>query len=280
MRAFFEYRRSPVFDHDVNKKEKEAGSRVITIRNMETSYHQGRSFRVEEACFEEGKITSILGRNGCGKTTVLRTMTGFLPYRGSIKIDGKESRDYTVQERARKAAFLPQMMKAVKMDVGTLVEHGRFPWLGSFRRMSGADKEVIAKALEMTQMASLKRRDLTQLSGGELRRAYLAMVIAQDADMILLDEPTTYMDIESQELFFEIVRSLADSGRGIVMTCHDIGQSFSVSDRILLMDDGIVAKTGTPDDLEQGREDLVRLFGAAVKRIDGENLLYPYVLVK
>lgn len=253
---------------------------MIAIRNMETSYQAGKSFRVEEACFEKGRIVSILGRNGCGKTTVLRAMAGFLPYRGSIKINGKECRDFTARERARNVAYLPQMMKAVKMDVGTLVEHGRFPWHGSFRRMSGPDQEAIAKALEMTQMTSLRTRDLTQLSGGELRRAYLAMVIAQDTGMILLDEPTTYMDIESQELFFEIVRTLAGDGRGIVMTCHDIGQSFSVSDRIVLMDDGLAVKTGSPEDLEKDRDGLVQLFGAAVKRIDEEKLLYPYVLVR
>lgn len=253
---------------------------MITIRNMETSYPQGKSFRIDEVCFEKGRITSILGRNGCGKTTLLRTMTGFLPYRGSIEIDGKECRDYTGLERAQKVAYLPQIMKAVKMDVGSLVEHGRFPWHGSFRRMSVSDKNVIENALEMTHMTSLKARDLTELSGGELRRAYLAMVIAQNTEMILLDEPTTYMDIESQKLFFEIVRTLAYMGRGIVMTCHDIAQSFSLSDIIVLMDQGVVRKTGTPDSLEKYRDDLVQLLGAAVKRIDDEKLMYPYVLMK
>ena len=253
---------------------------MITIRNMETSYPQGQSFRINEVCFEKGRITSILGKNGCGKTTLLRTMTGFLPYRGSIEIDGKECRDYTGLERAQKVAYLPQIMKAVKMDVESLVEHGRFPWHGSFRRMSVSDKNVIENALEMTHMTSLKARDLTELSGGELRRAYLAMVIAQNTEMILLDEPTTYMDIESQKLFFEIVRTLADRGCGIVMTCHDIAQSFSLSDIIVLMDQGVVRKTGTPDSLEKYRDDLVQLLGAAVKRIDDEKLMYPYVLIR
>jgi iron complex transport system ATP-binding protein len=106
------------------------------------------------------------------------------------------------------------------------------------------------------------------------------MVIAQNTEMILLDEPTTYMDIESQKLFFEIVRTLADMGRGIVMTCHDIAQSFSVSDIIVLMDQGAVRKTGTPDSLEKFRDDLVQLLGAAVKQIDDEKLMYPYVLIR
>ena len=146
--------------------------------------------------------------------------------------------------------------------------------------MSVQDKEVIETALEMTHMSAMRNRDLTQLSGGELRRAYLAMVIAQDADMILLDEPTTYMDVESQELFFEIVRSLTAGGHGIVMTCHNMEQSFSVSNLIVMMDNGTIKKTGSPEELADDREDLVKLFGAVVKKVDDENLVYPYVMVR
>lgn len=253
---------------------------MITIEEMETSYGRGKIFRAEKVCFDRGKITSIIGKNGCGKTTLLRTITGVLPYRGSIRSDGEEIRDMKGYERARKIAYLPQIMKAGRMNVETLVEHGRYPWHGNFRRMSAQDKEVIETALEMTHMSAMRNRDLTQLSGGELRRAYLAMVIAQDADMILLDEPTTYMDVESQELFFEIVRSLTAGGHGIVMTCHNMEQSFSVSNLIVMMDNGTIKKTGTPEELADDREDLVKLFGAAVKKVDDENLVYPYVMVR
>lgn len=253
---------------------------MITIEEMETSYGRGKTFRAEKVCFDKGDITSVIGKNGCGKTTLLRTITGVLPYRGSIRIDGEEIRDLKGYERARKIAYLPQMMKAGKMNVETLVEHGRYPWHGNFRRMSAQDKEVMEAALEITHMSAMRNRDLTQLSGGELRRAYLAMVIAQDADMILLDEPTTYMDVNSQALFLEIVRSLAADGRGIVMTCHNMEQSFSVSDKIVMMDNGTVKKIGAPGELAGDRETLVKLFGAAVKRVDDENLVYPYVMVK
>ena len=129
-------------------------------------------------------------------------------------------------------------------------------------------------------MARFRERLLPELSGGELRRAYLAMVIAQEADMLLLDEPTTYMDMENQGLFFQIVRELADQGRGIVLTCHEIGPCFSISDRIVLMDGGTVQRTGTPEELAGERDVLARSLGAAVKRIDDEELLYPYVLIK
>lgn len=253
---------------------------MITIEEMETSYGRGKTFRAEKVCFDRGEITSVIGKNGCGKTTLLRTITGVLPYHGSIRIDGEEIRDLKGYERARKIAYLPQMMKAGKMNVETLVEHGRYPWHGNFRRMSAQDKEVMEAALEITHMSAMRNRDLTQLSGGELRRAYLAMVIAQNADMILLDEPTTYMDVESQELFLEIVRSLAAGGHGIVMTCHNMEQSFSVSNKIVMMDNGSVKKTGTPEELACDRDNLVKLFGAAVKRVDDENLVYPYVMVR
>ena len=253
---------------------------MIKIRGLKTSYSYGDAFATETLDLNDGEVTSIIGRNGCGKTTLLRTITGVLPYQGSVTIDGIECRKLSMRERAKKAAYLPQLIKPVNLDVQTLAEHGRYPWHGNNRRLNSEDKTLIDQALDITKMNEYRKRDLTELSGGQLRRAYLAMVIAQNADMILLDEPTTFMDIESQALFYEIAAELAAKGHGIIMTCHNIEQGFSYSDRIVLMEERCIRKTGTPKELVKEKEELRSIFGAAVKESEDKELLYQYILTK
>ena len=264
---------------DISKKEKEAWNGLIKIKNLKTSYAYGDPFDVPSLEFRKGEIVSVIGRNGCGKTTLLRTIAGIMPYQGSVLIDDKECRDYRSRERARKTSYLPQMIKAVNMDVKTLTEHGRYPWHGDNRRLSGEDKKLVSEALNITGMTDLKDHDLTELSGGQLRRAYLAMIVAQNAEMILLDEPTTFMDIESQGVFYKIVKQLAAKGHGVIMTCHNIEQGFSYSDRLVVMGDRCVEKTGTPKELAENRDELRRIFGVAVKETDDKDSLYQYVLI-
>lgn len=253
---------------------------MIKIRDLKTSYSYGDAFTVEALDLEKEEVVSIIGKNGCGKTTLLRTIAGLLPYQGSVTIDGIECRKLSIRERAKKAAYLPQLIKPVNLDVQTLAEHGRYPWHGNSRRLSVEDKTLIDQALDITKMNEYRKRDLMELSGGQLRRAYLAMVIAQNAEMILLDEPTTYMDIESQALFYEIAAELAAKGHGIIMTCHNIEQGFSYSDRIVLMGERCIRKTGSPEELAAEKEELRNIFGAAVKEADDKELLYHYVLIK
>ena len=253
---------------------------MIKIRDLKTSYSYGDAFTAKTLDLEKGEIASIIGKNGCGKTTLLRTMAGLLPYEGSVVIDDTECRNMNARERAKKAAYLPQLIKPVNLDVQTLAEHGRYPWHGNNRRLSGEDKTFIDQALDITKMNDYRKRDLTELSGGQLRRAYLAMVIAQNAEMILLDEPTTYMDIESQALFYKIAAELAAKGHGIIMTCHNIEQGFSYSDRIVLMGERCIRKTGTPKELVKEKEELRSIFGAAVKESEDKELLYQYILTK
>ncbi|MBP5609441.1 MAG: ABC transporter ATP-binding protein [Lachnospiraceae bacterium] len=253
---------------------------MIKIRDLKTSYSYGDAFTAEELELEKGEVTSIIGKNGCGKTTLLRTIAGLLPYEGSVLIDDTECRNMSARERAKKAAYLPQLIKPVSLDVQTLVEHGRYPWHGNNRRLSDEDKVLIDHALDMTKMNEYRKRDLTELSGGQLRRAYLAMVIAQNADMILLDEPTTFMDIESQALFYEIAKDLAKNRHGIIMTCHNIEQGFSCSDKIILMGERCIRKTGAPKELVRDKEELRSIFGAAVKEAEDKELLYQYILTK
>lgn len=253
---------------------------MIEIKDLKMKYSYGEEFAIPSLTFNEGEISSVIGKNGSGKTTLLRTIAGILPYTGHLLIDNKESREYKNIERAKVVAYLPQMIKAVSLDVETLVAHGRFSHLGNYRRMNEKDRTAIENALKITKMTDYRNRYLTELSGGELRRAYLAMVIAQGSKIILLDEPTSYMDIENQRLFYEILKELAASGCGIVQICHDIEQSFTYSDKLILMRERTVIANGTPEEL-LAKEELIRdTFGVYVMKTVDKSLLYPYVLTK
>ena len=252
--------------------------RMIEVRNLKTEYAYGEPFVVGEAGFSAGQITAVIGRNGSGKSTLLKTLAGQKNYSGSILISGKECRDYNPMERAKEIAFLPQSVKGLNLDVKTLAEHGRFPYHGNFRKMTGEDREKIEKALLLTGMKEYADRELKELSGGERQRAYLAMVIAQDSPMILMDEPTTYMDHLHRESFFGVLKQLAGEGKGIVMVCHAIEQSFAYSDRIVLMENRRLEFAGTPAELVKKEELMRKNFGVAMRRTDGGEALYPYGL--
>ncbi len=253
---------------------------MIRVQNMKTGYSASTSFLAEEALFQEGMISTIIGRNGSGKSTILKALAGQRPYEGSVLIDGQELRDLDPLERAGKIAYLPQNVRTVRMNVRTLAEHGRFSYHGSFRRMSAEDERYVDEALQLTGMKENEDRELTCLSGGELRRAYLAMVIAQNSSMVLLDEPTTFLDLQYQEEFYRILEKLKEAGKGIVTICHDIEQSFAYSDRIFLMEEHRLISGVKPEELVWNESRLRASFAVALKPSDREDSLYPYVLIR
>lgn len=251
---------------------------MIVLKDVIIGYPDGERLTIPDACFGDGRITAVIGRNGSGKSTLLRAMAGQLRYGGSIRLDGEECRKLTPAERARKAAYLPQFLRSARMDVQTLAEHGRYPWHGSLRRLTERDREKVDKAMERAGVTEYRHRMLTGLSGGERQRAYLAMVIAQDTPMILLDEPTTYMDPGLQEVFFRLLRSLAEEGRGIVTVCHDLPQTFSFCDRICVMAEHTLCACGTPEELARQEELMQRTLGVSLKNTGDPELVFPWAL--
>lgn len=256
---------------------------MIEVFNLQASYEgfeKSNILNIEKAVFEEGKITGIVGLNGSGKSTLLKTILGMTSVTaGSVLIDGKRIKSLGHRGRAREVAYLPQSYAAPNMDVFTLVSHGRFPYLGFSKVLGQKDLQLIEKALKLTDLWDLREKNLSEISGGQRQRAYLAMAIAQDTKYLLLDEAAASLDIKHQLEVIEVLKKLAAEGKGIVITSHDLPQSFSVCHKIYLLEKGTVAAEGTAEEVAGG-EKLAEVMGAGLKKNADETGLYGYQLVK
>jgi len=204
-------------------------------------------------CFPKGKITSIIGPNGCGKTTLLQCLNGSSKVTsGSIRLDGMDYLSLPFKERARKLSFLPQVRTIIPaLPVKTLVEHGRFPHLGFSRRKSKKDIEIVKNAMDFAHVSPYAAQYADTLSGGIRQRAFFAMTLAQDCDYIVLDEPTTYLDLNGQHKFMEMILQLKKQGRTVILVLHDLGQALRISDTLVIMQDRKIAATATPKECLQ-----------------------------
>ncbi|MGV3466726.1 MAG: ABC transporter ATP-binding protein [Heyndrickxia sp.] len=195
----------------------------------------------------EKRITTIIGSNGCGKSTLLKAMTRIIPHHsGSIILDGKSITQDDTKNLAKKLAILPQTPEsAAGLTVGELVSFGRFPYQKGFGRLSKKDLEVINWALEVTGTIDFKYQPVDSLSGGQRQRVWIAMSLAQETEMIFLDEPTTYLDMAHQLEVLELLQKLnEEQERTIVMVLHDINQAARFSDYIIALKDGQIVKSG------------------------------------
>lgn len=193
------------------------------------------------------KITTIIGSNGCGKSTLLKAITRIIPHQsGTVILDGGDISKENTKLLAKKMAILPQTPESASgLTVGELVSYGRFPYQKGFGRLSKKDYEVIDWALEVTGTIDFKFRSVDALSGGQRQRVWIAMALAQETDIIFLDEPTTYLDMAHQLEVLELLQKLnKEQERTIVMVLHDLNQAARFADHIIALKDGQVIKAG------------------------------------
>jgi iron complex transport system ATP-binding protein len=197
----------------------------------------------------DGRITAIVGANACGKSTLLRGLARLLaPRGGAVYLDGKSLADLRTLDVAKVLGLLPQTPVAPDgITVADLVSRGRYPHQGWFRRWTDSDHDAVTRALAATGTADLIDRPIRSLSGGQRQRVWVAMALAQDTDLLLLDEPTTYLDINHQVELLRLLRTLnEDSGKTIVVVLHDLNLACRFSDHLIAMSAGRIVAEGDP----------------------------------
>ena len=200
----------------------------------------------------EGKITAIIGPNGCGKSTTLKAISRILPVqKGEITFKGRPINEFSQREFAQCLAILTQSPQApTDLNVQDLVEMGRFPHRGFFGRSSKEDAEHVAWALEQTNMAGMRQRLLHTVSGGERQRAWIAMALAQRPQVLLLDEPTTYLDICHQlEVMQLLVKLNRELGLTVVMVIHELNHAIQYADYVAVIKAGRLVTSGEPREM-------------------------------
>ncbi|GAA1558088.1 ABC transporter ATP-binding protein [Kribbella lupini] len=239
----------------------------LSANDLAVGYDQREIIHDLSVKIPTGKITVIVGANACGKSTLLKTLARLLkPSRGTVMLDGKSIQQVSTREVATKLGLLPQSPTAPEgITVADLVGRGRYPHQGWIRQWTKADDEAVAAAMISTDVLEIADRPIDELSGGQRQRVWIAMALAQETGILLLDEPTTFLDLTHQ---FEVLDLLVDLNRSqertIVLVLHDLNQACRFADHLIAMKDGAIVCEGNPREVitEQIVEDV---FGLAVK---------------
>ncbi|MBQ9826750.1 MAG: ABC transporter ATP-binding protein [Firmicutes bacterium] len=250
---------------------------MVEIRDLRVSYEGEEVLHGMDAHFPKGKISVIIGPNGSGKSTTIKAMMRLVASdSGSVEIDGEPVSSLSQTELARKMAYIPQGRNVPDITVNRMVMHGRFPYLSYPRRYRPEDHEMVRKALEWVGLTDLAHKKMSQLSGGQRQKVYLAMTLAQDTGVILMDEPTTYLDIRNQFELLDRARLLAKEGKTVIMILHDLESVLRYADHVVLMDSGSVTASGTASEV-LASEALKKAFGIELSFIETEDGVHCFV---
>ena len=226
-------------------------SAIIKAQNICVSINDKEIVHNLSLEIPEGKVTAIIGPNGCGKSTTLKALSRILPYKGSVTFKGSEMSALSQREFAKSLAILTQSPQAPSdLTVNDLVEMGRFPHRGFLGRGGKDDKEHVEWALAQTSVTAMRNRLLNTLSGGERQRAWIAMALAQRPEVLLLDEPTTYLDICHQLEIMQLIGRLnQELGLTVVMVVHDLNHAIMYADHVVVVKAGKLVTSGAPREI-------------------------------
>ena len=240
---------------------------MIELKNVCAGYDGKTVLHDANVSFEPGKITVLVGPNGCGKSTLLKSIVRINPHSsGEVLIGGVSIQKMEQKQLARNVAYLAQNKKAPDISVMKMVLHGRFAHLSYPRKYRQKDIEIAKNALKWAGMEAESEKSVSKLSGGMQQKVYIAMALAQDADTILMDEPTTYLDVVHQLRLMEMARQLAKAGKAVVMVLHDLTQALQIADQVVVLKEGKIIAQGTSDEIYESGS-LQRAFGVEVERV-------------
>lgn len=267
-------------EESTEKKAKYVDKPAMEVRDLHFAYGKNKVLKGVSLKIEEGKITTIMGANGCGKSTLFFLMTKNLyPKKGNIYIKGKNIQNLNLKEFAKKVAIVQQYNTASDdITVESLVAFGRTPHKRMMQGDSAEDERRIEWALEVTNLTEYRDREVSRLSGGQRQRVWIAMALCQGTKILFLDEPTTYLDIRYQIDILKLVKKLnREYGITIIMVLHDINQAIAYSDHVIGMKDGVIEVEGSPYDVITS-ESIKTLYGVDidVTSINGQKVVLAF----
>lgn len=223
---------------------------MIEIKELASGYGNKTVIDNVSASFEKGKLISIIGPNGSGKSTLLKTLNAIIPtISGEVTVDGETLSALRRSDIAKKIAYLSQDRNIPDMTVEQMVLHGRFPYLKYPRRYTEKDRKIVDLIMVHMNVSEYAECSLKTLSGGMRQKVYIAMVLAQNTDYILLDEPTTYLDISHQFELMQTLKELTQEGKSIITVIHDLPLAFKFSDEIVVLSQGKIIAQDTPENI-------------------------------
>lgn len=225
---------------------------MLELKNIRVVKNKKEILKNVTVSLKPHTLTVIIGKNGSGKSTLLSCLTGESKYQGTIHFDDKDLALMPKRQRAAYISFLPQSLPSVPITVENLVAMGRTPYVDMGKNLSEKDEEQIEKAIADTGIETIRHKKLTEISGGEKQRAYIAMVLAQNTRVIALDEPTTYMDIQFQKELRSLLTELKEKHKKTLITVmHDLSMAAEIADCIILLDEGRVVFSGEKEGVLQ-----------------------------
>ncbi len=223
---------------------------MIAISNLNVRYNDKLIIDQFNMMIPENEITSIIGPNGSGKSTLIKSIANLIKFDGVITLYNKSVKQYKHRELAKTVSYLPQMLSMpAGLSVRRLVEYGRYPYVKQWGRLKKQDHNKIQFAIDALDLTSLGEQPLESLSGGQQQRAWIAMLLAQDTKIILMDEPTSYLDIAHQAELMKLLLLLKSLGKTLVVVLHDINQACQISDNVGIVKMGSLIDFGVPNDV-------------------------------
>lgn len=221
---------------------------MLSVQNLQLAYQNKIIIENLQLTIPENKISALIGPNGCGKSTILKSLARLLkPKHGHITLNGYDIWQQSPKTYAKALSFLPQHHLIPEgITVRELVGYGRAPYLNLWGNLSALDEEKVEMAMKATQVTEFADRLASDLSGGQQQRVFLAMVLAQDAPMVLLDEPTTYLDLNHQAELMAMMRRLQQAGKTVITVLHDLNQACRYCDHLIVLKKGQLMAEGSP----------------------------------